>query len=154
MVRKRVTEAPISTRPASVKPQGSPFVKQKKKSGSKKLGLNWDKVEESYNHRLNIEITQRQLALLRSELIEAEAKGMRKANRLRREINALTEQMLALQSTWCQGCMNYAHRCKCDGIIKRKSIRQRERRKEAREERQIAGMKERIQAARVRLGLV
>lgn len=154
MKKARVTEAPISTRPASVKPQGSPFVKQKKKSGSKKIGLNWDKVEESYNHKFNIEVTQRQLALLRQELIDAEANGMRKANRLRREINALTEQMLALQTTWCQGCMNYAHRCRCEGIVTKNALRKRQKRKEAREERQIEGMKSRIQAFREAHGLV
>ena len=129
-------------RPASIRPQ-RPFVGKAKKPGGKKLEIDWERIEESYNHRLNMKLNNSQLAQLRQELIEAETAGRPKARKIRREINQLLEANLALHTTWCYGCLNYLHNCKCEKTEeRRKKDRDRKRivRREAREIRNIERM--------------
>lgn len=102
-------------RPASLRPQAK-FIGKAAKVGGKKLEIDWERIEDSYNHRLNLQLNNRALARLRRELIAAEALGQNKAKKLRREINGLLEQNLAIGATWCQGCLNYLHNCRCPGI--------------------------------------
>ena len=112
------------SRPASLRPQ-RPFVGKAKKAGGKKLEIDWERIDDSYNHKLNMEVNNRQLAQLRLELQEAEALHRPKARKIRREINSLLEQNLAIHATWCNGCMNYLHNCKCEGIEKEEARRKR-----------------------------
>lgn len=120
------------SRPASIRPQ-RPFVGKARKVGSKKLEIDWEAVEESWNHRFNIQLNNRALKRLRVELIDAEARGLSKAKKIRREINSLLEQNLALGCTWCRGCLNYLHNCKCPPLergIHHNTIRARKRKEE------------------------
>ena len=104
-------------RPASLRSTASPFVKRKDKGGSQKLGIDWDKIEFSNNHRLNVELNNLMLSQLRTELLHAERDSRHsKAKKLRREINRITEDSLAIQATWCGGCLNYLHNCRCRTI--------------------------------------
>lgn len=101
------------TRPASVRSSASPFVKRIDRSG-KKLELDWEAVEPSYNHRANDRYNLESLGSLRRELRAAEEDGRHSAaKKIRRELNKQLEQGLALHATWCGGCGNYLHRCKC-----------------------------------------
>ena len=120
------------TRPASVKSTASPFVKRIDRSG-KKLGLDWEVVEPSYNHRANDRYNLEDLGRLRRELREAEEQGRDSAaKKIRRELNKQLEQGLALHATWCGGCGNYLHRCKCRKMPEvSKSTEYRRRKKEA-----------------------
>jgi hypothetical protein len=104
-------------RPASLRPQAK-FIGKAAKVGGKKLEIDWERIDDSYNHRFNMDLNNRQLAQLRQELIEAEALHRPKARKIRRKINSLLEQNLAIHCTWCNGCMNYLHNCKCEGIEK------------------------------------
>ena len=130
-------------RPASLRPQAT-FIGKAAKAGGKKLEIDWERIDDSYNHRFNMDLNNRQLAQLRQELIQLEARGAAKAKKVRREINSLLEQNLALHATWCNGCMNYLHNCRCPGIEKEEARRKRKNenarlaRQKARNERIIA----------------
>jgi hypothetical protein len=101
------------SRPANVRGFGSPFVKQKKKSGSKKLGL--DHLDyESSNHRANDLRNAEELRFLRIQLSIAEREGKySRARKLRRAINQHLEIGLYIRNSWCYGCNNVLHNCQC-----------------------------------------
>lgn len=102
------------TRPSGLRPQSSPFVRRREKPGAKKVEIDWDKIDDSYNHRLNQQVNIMALKNLREDLIQAEADGRySKARKIRREISQYLEANLALSATWCRGCLNYLHNCKC-----------------------------------------
>ena len=85
-------------------------------NGGKKLGFNYDQMEPSNNHRQNDLDNGRDLQFYQGELIKAEREGRySKARKLRRLINQCLEVNLYLRSSWCGGCMNYLHNCKCKG---------------------------------------
>lgn len=111
---RRVQEAPINTRPASLRPTGSPFTKQKRKAGSKKLGLDMEKIDFSYSHKARMEENLDAQRLLRRQLQQAEAEGKySKAKKLRRQINYYQEEGLYLTHSFCGGCLNVLHNCHC-----------------------------------------
>ena len=118
-MKRRTGSAPTSQewvggRPASVRPTGSPFVKQKRKAGSKKLGLDMDRIDDSYNHKARIAENQDDMTHLRLQLISAEAHDRYSAaKRIRRELNRLLEESLYLTHSWCLGCNNVLHNCQC-----------------------------------------
>jgi hypothetical protein len=102
------------SRPASIRSSSSPFVRQKRKAGSQKLGLDMEKIDISYNHREADRENNLNLTYLRLELIAAERDGRySKAKKLRRTINQALEQGLYLTHSWCQGCNNVLHNCNC-----------------------------------------
>lgn len=106
-------------RPASFRTSASPFVKRREKPGAQKLGIDWDKFEFSNNHNLNTELNLSTLSNLRIELHQAELIGRHsKAKKLRREINRITEDQLAIGATWCGGCLNYLQNCRCPRLDK------------------------------------
>jgi hypothetical protein len=116
MVRalRQVKEAVPSSRPASIRSRQNPFVKAKKKAGSKKLGLDLEKIPESTNLREQILENAEELRWLRIEMVRAENDGRRSAaKKLRRQINQELEAQLYLHSSWCLGCNNVAHNCQC-----------------------------------------
>ena len=83
--------------------------------GGKKLGIDWDNVEPSYNHRGNDELNL--LTRLRKELNAAEAAGRYSAaKKLRRKISQAQEDQLGITHSWCGGCINYLHNCTCPSI--------------------------------------
>jgi hypothetical protein len=142
-------------RPASIRPQ-RPFIGKAKKVGGKKLEIDWERIEESYNHKLNMQINNNSLAQLRQERIEAEEAGRPKAKKIRREINHLLEANLALHATWCYGCLNYLHNCKCEKVEeRRKKDRERKRlaRKNDREARNIARMDNALESFRQKFNI-
>lgn len=101
------------TRPASVRPLRA-FVGKNKKAGSKPLEIDWDRIDDSYNHRANDYYNRLELKTLRNDLADAEARGAySKARKVRREISRLLEANLALSATFCQGDMAHLSRCKC-----------------------------------------
>ena len=102
------------SRPASLRSTSSPFVRRKEKAGSKKLGIDMEKIDLSYNHRERAEENIDALRNLRLALIEAERDGRyAKAKKLRREINAHLEEGLYLNHSFCGSCLNVLHRCRC-----------------------------------------
>src|SRR4051812_11652482 len=104
------------TRPASLRPQRA-FIGKNKKVGSKKLEIDFEKIDDSYNHRLNNDLNFETLSHLRQELIYAETNGRdSKAKKIRRQINQLLEEGLALQATWCGTCKQVLHRCRCKSL--------------------------------------
>lgn len=109
------TEDPMS-RPASLRSSASPFVRRKEKKGSEKLGLDWERVHESYNHRFENDMNLNTLQHLRRDLMEAEEVNgphSSKARKIRRLINQELEQGLMIQATWCGGCRLVLHLCRC-----------------------------------------
>jgi hypothetical protein len=108
-------------RPASVRSTSSPFVKQKRKAGSKPIEIPYDQMEESFNHRLESDLNIESLQRLRRELQAAEDRlgpTASKTKKLRREINRQLEQGLYLQGTWCRGCLRVLHLCRCPNLAK------------------------------------
>lgn len=109
-------------RPASLKPSSSPILARKKQTGGKKLGLDWEHIELSENHKANTEFNLLILLQLRRELIAAEEAGKySKVKKLRREISSLQENQLAIHSTFCGGCGYHLHNCRCGGLTPTKS---------------------------------
>lgn len=103
-------------RPASVRSTSSPFVKAKKKSGSKKLGLDMERITPPDQHLPTDAENNDALRNLRLQLIEAERGGKySKAKKLRRAINQRLEVGLYLTHSWCQTCQNVLHNCTCRG---------------------------------------
>lgn len=103
------------SRPASLRPQRA-FVGKNKKVGSQKLGIDWEKVQPSYNHRFENDMNLNTLQRLRRDLWEAEEVNgpqSSKARKIRRLINQELEQGLAIQTTWCGSCKQVLHRCRC-----------------------------------------
>jgi hypothetical protein len=84
--------------------------------GGKKVGLDWEQIQPSNNHRQANADNLRRLEFLRQELEEAERGGKySKAKRMRRELNKELEVGLYLTHSWCGGCHRYLHLCKCKG---------------------------------------
>jgi len=106
------------TRPASLRPQKA-FIGKNKKAGSKPLEIDWDRIDDSYNHRANDQLNRLELKTLRQDLIDAEARGAySKVRKIRRAISHLLEANLAISATWCNTCLNYLHRCKCPRVVR------------------------------------
>lgn len=107
------------SRPASLPPQ-RPFIGKNNKAGSKKIELNLDQAEERQygSHRLTADIHLETLGRLRRELRDAEERGLKKAHKIRREINATLEAGLYTQGTFCPSCGLHLHRCKCPSLRK------------------------------------
>lgn len=102
------------TRPAGLRSQGSPFVRQKKKGGGQKLGLDLERIVPSYNHKQREVDNLEALQFLRDELQLAETEGRyAKARKIRRLINQELEVNLYLRRSWCYGCDNVLHNCQC-----------------------------------------
>jgi hypothetical protein len=106
--------------------------------GAKKLGLDWERVEDNLaytpHHKWTAVELTKTLRLRRQELQEAEEAGrMSKATKLRREINQLLEVDLALTHSTCPTCFRYLHRCKCpsDPTVSRSTNRRRKMKSEA-----------------------
>jgi hypothetical protein len=100
-------------RPSGLRPWGSPFVKQKRKAGSQKLGLGHLDYE-SDNHRKNDQDNVEALHNLRVQLSIAEREGKySKARKIRRAINHHLEIGIYLRNSWCYGCDNVLHNCHC-----------------------------------------
>jgi hypothetical protein len=101
-------------RPASIRSNSSPFVQQKRKAGSQKLGIDMEKIDFSFNHKARDEENRDCLLTLRLQLQTAEQMGRySKARKIRREINQLLEEGLYLTHSFCGGCLNVLHNCKC-----------------------------------------
>jgi len=78
------------------------------------LGLDMERIDLSYNHRAREAENREALTNLRLDLIDAEMNGRySKAKKLRREINQLLEEGIYLTHSWCLGCDNVLHNCKC-----------------------------------------
>lgn len=123
------------SRPASVRPSSSPFVRQKRKAGSKPIEIDYDRMDESYNHRLENDLNYNSLQHLRRELQATEDQlgaSSSKAKKIRREINRQLEQGLFIQATWCQGCLRVLHLCRCPGLIRVTTSRSTEYRRKKR----------------------
>lgn len=105
------------SRPASLKSTASPFVKRREKPGAQKLGIDWDRVEPSYNHKLNHAINHDYLTQLRLDLAYAIDNGLKsKEKKVRREINRMLEDELSIEHTWCGGCLRDFYNCRCRGL--------------------------------------
>lgn len=105
------------SRPADLRSTASPFVRRTDKGGSKPLGLDFDHLDPSNNHRFESQLNVQSLAQLRTELrLAEERRALSKAKKVRRQINQQLEQGLLIQATWCGGCGNYLHRCRCKGL--------------------------------------
>lgn len=102
------------SQPAGLRSSSSPFVRQKRKSGGKKLGLDMTGIEPSYNHKERDASNHRILTRLRLELIQAEREGKHsKAKKVRRAINHMLEEGIYLTHSFCLGCNNVLHNCQC-----------------------------------------
>ena len=100
-------------RPAGLR-SPNPFVRQKKRSGGQKLGLDLERIEVTDNHNQWLADIQKMLYNLRRELVIAEANGRySKAKKLRRFINQQLEAELYIRHSWCGGCKNVLHNCTC-----------------------------------------
>lgn len=102
-------------RPAGLR-QPNPFVKPKKRSGGKKLGLDLEKIKVTPpdNYNAAMEEVSRTLRFLRRELLLAEEhRKWSKARKMRRWINEQLEIELYLRHSWCGGCRNVLHNCTC-----------------------------------------
>jgi hypothetical protein len=104
------------SRPAALRYQGNPFIQRKRQTGSKKLGLDFDRLNPSDNLRQDHLDNSRRQQVLTAELQRAEREGKySKAKKMRRLLNQALEEALWLRSTWCQTCLNVLHNCKCEG---------------------------------------
>jgi len=106
--------------------------------GGKKLGLDWEKVEDNLaftpHHKWSEAELTKTLRLRRQELQQAEEAGRSsKAIKIRREINQLLEVDLAISHSTCPTCHLYLHRCKClaDPTVSRSTNRRRRIKAEA-----------------------
>jgi HKD family nuclease len=80
--------------------------------GGKKLGL--DTEFRSNNHRGELERNTRYLENLRIALVRAERDGRYSAaKKIRREINKCQEVELLIRHSWCGGCFQVLHNCRC-----------------------------------------
>jgi hypothetical protein len=121
------------SRPASLRPSSSPILAKKKQTGGKKLELDWEQIELSDNHKMNTQFNIMDLRRLQRELQDAETSGRDSAaKKIRRQISRMQENQLAIHHTWCGGCGNYLHNCRCGGIDSHlsKSTQYRRKRKE------------------------
>lgn len=132
------------SRPAKFYDKGK-FVRRREKPGSKKLGIDWDRVEPSYNHQGNDRDNLDILRNLRYNLLLAEQAGKQSAaNRIRREINHVMENELAISSSPCGTCFQVLHNCRCeDRKVSRSTVYRRRKKEEA----QKAAIKSLIAAA-------
>lgn len=82
--------------------------------GGRKLGLNWDDISFSNNHRARNAENIDNLTTLRRLLVQAEEEGKHsKAKKLRRMINKEQEVGLYLTHSSCGTCHLFLHLCKC-----------------------------------------
>jgi hypothetical protein len=110
---RQVKEAVPSNRPAGLKTT-NPFIRPKKKAGSKKLGLDLDKVQGTGSHRGRMADVQDNLRWLREDLSWAEREGRwSSARKIRRQINQELEVELYLRSSWCPECHQTFSNCQC-----------------------------------------
>lgn len=83
-------------------------------AGGRKIGLNWDDISFSMNHRQRARENVEDLTLLRRLLVQAEEEGKHsKAKKLRRLINKEFEVGLYLTHSSCGTCHLFLHLCTC-----------------------------------------
>lgn len=82
--------------------------------GGKKLGLDLDRIGEDDNHAQRLADNTEDLRILRNQLSQAEREGKySKSKKLRRAINEHLEVELYIRHSWCGGCKNVLHNCRC-----------------------------------------
>jgi len=102
------------SRPAALRYTSNPFVQKRRETGSKKLGLDLDRMNPSDNLVQDHLDNSRRQQYFTAELQRAEREGKySKAKKMRRLLNQALEEALWLRSTWCQSCLNVLHNCKC-----------------------------------------
>lgn len=104
------------SQPAVWRRGSNPFIRAKKQTGSKKLGLDLEKLHPSDNLRQDHLENSRLQQFLTGELQQAEREGKySKSKKIRRALNQALEEALWYHASWCQTCNNVLHNCICKG---------------------------------------